>query len=191
MIGFPATHESERRFERRQRLAVAAECVFANPDLVHLILNGSAGPATFVACSAVNRTVHTVCRSSDSLVRSVALYCGGLTKATMCGLFALSDAEANALPHVLRRRVGGGMYCLFGPEAVERVLADLGGMVGVRQRMRAAVEGRGVESSRSASRRTGLHRCSWEQEERLHESEVRRRRAAQQTAGSPKRVCVR
>ena len=176
MIAFPATHASDRRFERRQRLARAAECVFANPDLVEAILNGNVGTTTFVACSAVNRTVHTVCRSSDVLLRSVASYCGGLTKATLCGLLALSSADADALPHVVHTRVGGGMYHIYSLDAVQRTLAERGGMLGLRVRIRAADTGRRSESCRRNAPRTGPNRCMWELEERLHAHELRRQR---------------
>ena len=162
--------------------------MFANPDLVEAILNGNVGTTTFVACSAVNRTVHTVCRSSEVLLRSVASYTGGLTKATLCGLLALSSADANALPHVVRNRVGGGVYYLYSLDAVQRTLAERGGMLGLRMRIRAADTGRRSESCRRNALQT---RCMWELEERLHARDLRRQRGLPAVSLSPKRVCVR
>ena len=63
--------------------------MFGNADIVFCILQGNVGPSTYVACSALNKTVNQLCRSSDELLRGVALYCGGLTKAVFCGLFAV------------------------------------------------------------------------------------------------------
>ena len=71
-------------------------------------------------------------------------------------LFALTPREAEAMPHTVKRRPLGGVYYLYGEEAVERVLAD-GGFDQWRRRL----------ASRPAPRwrPKPVH---WRGEERLH-----------------------
>ena len=177
MLGLPALRPGERRAERRARVALAVEEVFCNSDLVLTILKDNVGLSTFVACSAVNRMTRALCRSSEALLRSVALYCGGLTKSALCGLLALPWAEASAIPHEVRHRYGGGVFCLYGKDALENVLGERGGMKGVLERTRARADHAACSHafgvlSCAASPRRPLR--AWELEERLHRSKSQR-----------------
>ena len=100
-------------------MAAAADAVFGNADIVFCILNGNVGPSTYTACAALNKTASHLCRSSEQLLRSVALYCGGLTKTVFCDLFAMRGDEAAVLPHCTHVRWKGGVYCMYGADAVD------------------------------------------------------------------------
>ena len=94
MIGLSALCPGERRSDRRERAAALAEAVFGNADVMFCVLNGNVGTSTYVACAAVNKACLHLCDFSEELLRSVALYCGGLTKTVFCGLFAVTWTDA-------------------------------------------------------------------------------------------------
>ena len=140
---------------RRAKWAVT-EAVLSNPDLVAHVLSGTVGPSTYFAASLVSKAWHAACRADETLLRLVALYQGGLTRTVFVRLFALTPNEAEAMPHTIKRRPLGGVYYLYGAEAVERVLAD-GGFDQWRQRL----------ANRPAPRWRGTL-THWRDEERLH-----------------------
>ena len=167
MLGLPALRPGERRRDSRARLAAAADAVFGNADIVFCILHGNVGPSTYVACSALNKTASLLCRSSEELLQGVALYCGGLTKTLFCGLLAVGWQDASVLPHSKHARWKGGMYCVYGTDAVETVLHEHGGMCALRDRRRlCALAGDGTKA---ACWYKGGKRAlrSWELEEKL------------------------
>lgn len=141
--------------------------MFENADIVFCILHGNVGPSTYVACSALNKTTRLLCRSSEELLRGVALYCGGLTKTVFCGLLAVGWQDAAVLPHSKHARWKGGVYCVYGAEAVETVLCEHGGMCALqdRRRVRAPAVGR-TKVACGYHEKRALR--SWELEERLH-----------------------
>ena len=119
----------------QRRRTTAVDAVLSNQDLVAHILRSGIGPSTFVAAGGVCKAWRAVCRSDEAVLRCVAMYQGGLTRTAFRGLFGLTSAEAAAYPHIVRRRFGGGSYCVYGDEAVDRVLGADGGMDAVRMRM--------------------------------------------------------
>lgn len=172
----------ETRAEQQARTSALADAVFSNADILQCILSGNVGPSTFVACSAVNRTAHALCRSSTALLRNAALFCGGVTKTTLRGLFAISQAEAASLPHDVRHRAGGGVYCLYRAEAVDAVLR-CGGMVGLRERLLCRVRAHALANielpapaaNQTVGQRSRRRRMrSWQLEEALHRRKVHR-----------------
>ena len=140
---------------------IAAEAVLSNADLVAHILSGTVGPSTYFAASLVSKAWHAACRADETLLRLVALYQGGLTRTVFTRLFALTQTEAEGLPHAVKRRPMGGVYYLYGADAVERVLAD-GGFAQWRARL----------VNRPAPRWRVAH-ADWQFEERLHERSKR------------------
>ena len=134
----------------------AASEVLSNPDLVAHVLSGTVGPSTYFAASLVSKAWHAACRADETLLRLVALYQGGLTRTVFVRLFALTQREAEAMPYTVKRRPLGGVYYLYGAEAVDRVLAD-GGFDQWRQRL----------ANRPAPRWRGTL-THWRDEERLH-----------------------
>jgi len=116
---------------------MAAE-VLANEDLVHLILQHSElRPSTFVVASRVCKVWKGVCLRDTSLLVKAATECQFMTKQIVMGLFALSSAEANQLPRTVRpRRTGGVMYRYEPSCAAAEALNIVGGVDGVRLRLR-------------------------------------------------------
>lgn len=103
-----------------------SECVFANEDLVHLILQqAELRPSTFVAVSRVCKGWRAACMRDHSLLMKVVAESAFLTKTVLMGIFALSSAEANKLPRtVCQSRFGGVMYkylCSVTADALEMV----------------------------------------------------------------------
>ena len=124
-----------RSIKRPPQAAVQAKTdALSVPDVVACILSGNVGPNTFVAASRVCKCWHEICRSDGALLRRVALYQGGVTKAVFCGLFALGPRDAAQLPHTCHRRKGGGTFYLYGSDAIDRAL-ELDGMHALRERI--------------------------------------------------------
>ena len=167
MLGLPALRLGERRSDRRARTAAAADAVFGNADIVFCILNGNVGPSTYTACAALNNTASHLCRSSKQLLRSVALYCGGLTKTVFCDLFAMRCDEAAVLPHCTHVRWKGGVYCMYGADAVEAVLCQDSGLRALRERRRLRTLALCMTRD-ACGYQGGRTLPSWELEEQLH-----------------------
>lgn len=167
MLGLPALRLGERRSDRRARTAAAADAVFGNADIVFCILNGNVGPSTYTACAALNNTASHLCRSSEQLLRSVALYCGGLTKTVFCDLFAMRCDEAAVLPHCTHVRWKGGVYCMYGADAVEAVLCQDSGLRALRERRRLRTLALCMTRD-ACGYQGGRTLPSWELEEQLH-----------------------
>ena len=153
--------------KRRRRAAVTAE-VLSNADLVACILRFNVGPSTFALASVVSRAWLQACRSDEGVLGSVALYTGGLTKAALMRLFALTSHDADALPRTAHARRGGGRYFLYREPAVHALLGAAG-MEAWRCRLR----------DRSQSQFPprlmwpwqppySTRRAPWQEEDRLH-----------------------
>ena len=168
MIGLSALCPGERRSDRRERAAALAEAVFGNADVMFCVLNGNVGTSTYVACAAVNKACLHLCRFSEELLRSVALYCAGLTKTVFCGLFAVTWTDAAKLPHSVCARRTGGVYCVYGADAVQAVLCRPGGMHVLRERQRLRLVAVGMTSCVQVACEQRRSLRSWELEERLH-----------------------
>ena len=143
----------------RPRPREAGDAVLTNPDLVAHVLTGTVGPSTFAAASRVSKAWHAACRTNEKVLRLVALYQGGVTRSIFAGLFGVPYREAITLPHTTHRRPNGGVYYLYGTEAVDIVLAT-GGLPGWLKRIRAPCKAQANWPS--------LQSPQWEQEERLH-----------------------
>lgn len=148
-------------------MAALADAVFGNVDIVFCILHGNIGPSTYVACSALNKTASLLCRSSEELLRGVAMYCGGLTKTAFCGLLAVRWHDAAVLPHSRHGRWRGGVYCVYGADAVEIVLCRHGGMCALRGRRRLCALAAGKTRDGCGYQEKRVLRA-WELEEQLH-----------------------
>ena len=126
-----------------------SECVFANEDLVHLILQqAELRPSTFVAVSRVCKGWRAACMRDDSLLMKVVTESAFLTKTVLMGIFALSSAEADKLPRtVCQSRFGGVMYkypCSVTVDALEMV----GGVDGMKLRLKKrALEQASIEAA--------------------------------------------
>ena len=142
--------------------------VLSNTDLVACILQFNVGPSTFAATSAVSRVWLQACRSDEGVLRSVALYQGGMTKAALMRLFALPSHDADALPRTSHARHGGGRFFLYREPAVD-VLLGAAGMEAWRYRLRARVR---LQRSPVLMWPLRPHysprRAPWQEEDRLH-----------------------
>lgn len=153
--------------KRRRREAVTAE-VLSNTDLVACILQFNVGLSTFASASAVSRAWLQACRSDEGVLRSVALYQGGLTKAALMRLFALPSHDADALPRTSHARHGGGRFFLYREPAVDALLGAAG-MEAWRCRLRARTQSQGSPSlMRPLRPRYSPRRAPWQEEDRLH-----------------------
>ena len=137
-------HRDQRSQHVPQRIddgsTVAIAAVAMDIDLVSHILRGNIGPSTFATASCVCKAWHSVCRNDPRVLRSVAMYTGGLTTTVFCGLFAIPWKSAVChIPHETRIRIRDGMeYRLFSDAAVDKVLDAVGeydGIRGVRARL--------------------------------------------------------
>ena len=143
--------------------------VLSNTDIVLLILRGNVGPSTFCAASEVCHAWHAVCRSDVELLRSTALYQGGLTKTALCGLFVLTSTEAAALPHKEHWLKWTRKKCyIFSKPAVEQLLAS-DGFVRWHHRLSRRMHGMRAIYKYSLDRKN-----QFRLEETLHAGEKRR-----------------
>ena len=146
--------------EMKNRWSVM-EAVLSNPDLVAHILSGTIGPSTYFSASLVGKAWLVACRSNETLLRLVALYQGGLTRTMFTRLFALTQKEVLAMPHTVRRRPLGGVYYIYGAEAVECVVSDDG------------FAQWHVRISNRPAPRWGIATSHWQVEDRLHNRATR------------------
>ena len=169
MEEFVATDDPrlESWFARRRRREAVTAAVLSNADLVACILRGNVGPSTFAAASAVSRAWLQACRADEGVLRSVALYQGGLTKAALMRLFALSSCEADALPHTSHARHGGGCFFLYREPAVDALLGAAG-MEAWRCRLRARAQSQWTPRLAWPLPTRQPRRAPWQEEERLH-----------------------
>ena len=142
----------------------AVHAVLSSPDLLGLVL-GCVGPVTFACARRVCKAWLDVCSTDERVLRSVALYSGGLTKSTFTRLFAVSGPEADTLPRSTYRRAAGGKYFLYGADAVDTVLAD-GGLARRRGRLQLCAPAR--PSLGPALLFPKSARRAFKREERLH-----------------------
>ena len=145
---------------KRHRWA-AGNAVLSNPDLVFCILSGGIGPSTYFAATLVCKSWRDACRADETILRLVALYQGGLTRGMFTRLFALTQKEVLAMPHTVRRRPRGGVYYIYGAEAVECVLSDDG------------FAQWHVRLSNRPAPRWGIATSHWQVEDRLHNRATR------------------
>ena len=155
---------------RREHCSSACEKVLSDIDLVALILLGNIGPATFARVGVVCRAWRSVCRTDERVLRGVAAYQGGLTKAGFVRLFALSSKEADAFPRTSHNRHGGGSYFLYKSDAVDEVLAADGMSAWRARLLNCSDTSRVAKRSSYASLHASLVDVV-EQEERLHARE--------------------
>jgi len=151
---------------KRRRARAAASAVLSNPDLVACILRHT-GPSTFAVASQVCHAWLVACRYDESVLRAVALYQGGLNKAKLTHLFAISWREADALPRTKHARAGGGAYFVYREPAVDSLLSR-GGMAAWRQRLRARAESPWSPFVLWPTPPCPPRRAPWQEEERLH-----------------------
>ena len=111
--------------DARRRAKAARDAVMTNADLVCVMFNGNIGPNTLAIASQVCKTWRAAC-STEAVLRAAALYTGGVTKGVFCGMFALTYAEARAIPHDERRSSIGRLYFLYSAKAVDAVLVNGG-----------------------------------------------------------------
>ena len=154
----------------RRRWCAAVGAVVSDDDLVALILSQGIGPASFGAASLVCKSWLCACRSDERVLRGVARYQGGLTKGAFMKLFAITSKEADALPHSLHKRYGGGTYFLYRDNAVDAGLS-VGGMEEWQRRLHLRAESPYVGGWPQSS---DCFRLAARREERLHDQAVRR-----------------
>ena len=126
-----------------------------------------------MAASQVCRAWHEVCQTDELLLRQVALYQGGLTKTAFGGMFAMSVSEVQALPHSVKRHPNGGVYCVFGEEAVSRVVSADPCLMKRRDRLRTNTCGHRQPNQRLLSRPASNQMPRWRLEEMLHQRKRR------------------
>lgn len=150
--------------KRVERRAAATREALGNPDILACILRDNVGPSTFAAVSEVCRAWRAVCRSDPTVLRSVALYQGGLTRGKLMHLFAITQCEAKSLPYKAHTRYDGATYYVYSAPAVDALLCN-SGMEAWRLRLQAR-----------ASSPVALwpppprppQRAHWQEEARLH-----------------------
>lgn len=101
------------------------ETVLDCTDLAILVLGGL-DPASMVALGRVSRSVRAArsaaIGASPRLLVQIAENARALTKTQLMGWFALSSAEADALPRAQYMRRAGGFYFLYRQPAFKQVL---------------------------------------------------------------------
>ena len=150
--------------KRVERRAAATREALSNPDILACILRNNVGPSTFAAVSEVCRAWRAVCRSDPTVLRAVALYQGGLTRAKLVHLFAITQNAAKSLPFVAHTRYDGATCYIYSAPAVDALLCN-SGMEAWRIRLQAR-----------AGSPVGLwpppprppRRAHWQEEARLH-----------------------
>ena len=165
MVKYNTPLESWLAKRRRREAATAA--VLSNADLVACILRGNVGPSTFAAASMVGRAWLQACRSDEGVLRSVALYQGGLTKAALMCLFALPSRDADALPRTSHARHGGGGFFLYREPAVDALLGAAG-IEAWHCRLRARAQSQWTPPLMWTSPSRQPRRAPWQEEDRLH-----------------------
>ena len=151
---------------RKRRVAVMNEAL-SNPDVLACILRGNVGPSTFAVVSEVSRGWRAVCRSDVTVLRAVALYQGGLTRAKLVHLFAIAWNEARNLPCTGHLRHGGGTYYIYRASAVDALLGP-SGMDAWRLRLYARAESPGSPFKLFPPPPYQRRRARWQEEARLH-----------------------
>lgn len=147
------------------------EAVLECSDLAVLVLGGL-DPASMVALDRVSRSTRAAkaaaIRDSPRLLVRAAENARALTKTQLMGWFALSSAEADALPRSQYMRRVGGFYFLYRQPAFEQVLG--GALTGIadwnaRLRIRQAADTRPrvwpypQEKKRSAAWKMPMRLC--------------------------------
>ena len=105
---------------------MTTEAVLESEDLTSLIVK-YLDPTSIVALSRVSRSTRTALRAAirgapDLLVRAACNACA-LTKTQLMGWFALTSAEADALPRSQYMRLrGSGFYFLYRTAAFDQAL---------------------------------------------------------------------
>lgn len=158
-----------RDLQRRRNTRVAISAVVNNVDLLSIIMCGNTGPSGLNAASLVCKTWLSVCRTDERVLRSVALYQGGVTKSVFMQLFAVTSKQADDLPRTKHSRFGSGAqyYYLYREVAVDAVLAA-GGMPALRERLRLRGDSAQPTAYRSPSMRIEIIHLTAAQEGRLH-----------------------
>ena len=121
---------------------MTVEVVLESEDLTSLVV-AYLDPASIVALGCASHSVRTALRAAirgaPNLLVRAACNAGALTKTQLMGWFALTSAEADALPRSQYMRLrGSGFYFLYRAAAFELALANvLGSAVEWEERLRA------------------------------------------------------
>ena len=113
-------------YTHASRSEMSIKAVLESDDCMSIIIKHLV-PASFVSLGRVSRDVRVALRAAiggaPCLLVSAACNAGALTKAQLIGWFALTSAEADALPRsqYVRRR-GSGFYYLYRSPAFDRTL---------------------------------------------------------------------
>ena len=173
-----------RRFDDGSTVAITT--VVTDLDLVSHIFRGNIGPSTYVTAATVCKAWHSACRNDPRVLRSVALYQGGLTTTAFCGLFAIPWKSAiRHFPHEMRMRIRDGFeYRLFSDAAVDKVLdavCEYDGIRGVRERLASRSRLRPCHPPPRAARRL----VSLSQQQQQQQQHQRQQQRQQQFLRSP------
>ena len=146
--------------DNKRRFASNKEAL-DNPDILACIFR-NLGPSTFADASTICKAWHAVCRTDSTVLRAVALFQGGLTKAKLIHLFALEPDQVFNLPQTRMKRLNGGFYFLFEEPAIDALLGP-SGLAEWRLRLRARAESKKRTKPPARPRK----RQHWQEEERL------------------------
>ena len=140
-------------------------------EIAAYIVRNNVGLFTYVQLTAVCKRLRHICRSDESLLVSVALYAGGLTRKHFKGLFALSLHECKKFPHEMMDSAWQvGTHAVYGEDAVHMAVRAVGGVAGWRARVAARAQHAVVAPPPpqwpNALRAIGSRQ--WEREEDLH-----------------------
>ena len=108
-----------------RRIGKTAMEIFSNPDLVERIVANNLGIISFQSLSMVNKATLAACRSSATLLKSVALFTGAVTKTQLQCLFGVSNDEVKALRSE-RYNTTHANYSLFYEDAIDAVIEKYG-----------------------------------------------------------------
>jgi hypothetical protein len=113
-------------------VGTAVDAVLANHDLLRLLLSGTVGPSSYATLAQTCCALRDFLYADAQVLRSAALYSGGLTKDVFCALFCLRGEHVDALfPYAQRHR-----FRLFGADAVDCALRSADPMTDRRLRLR-------------------------------------------------------
>ena len=110
--------------------------VLCNSDLVACILaHADLDPGAFVTAGRVNTVWRAACRADTTLLLAAARRPDFLTKRVFSGLFALTQAEADAFPRGMRVRRQSGFMYMYRDAAIDAVLSTTGNLCGWKRRL--------------------------------------------------------
>lgn len=122
-------------------------------DELELVVRATNDVDSLFACLLVSKAWHAAAKTViGELSYANILQKRSVLKGELVGGLCISPARAAKFPHALKRRTGGGHYCLYDTKACVRAVMADGGIEGVEKRRATRM----VRSSNAKARHTEL-----------------------------------